>query len=340
MMKLFIAMHFKTIFSRKYLVRHLIIAVLLTELLFFFLETDIQYFINNIIMNVSGKAVIAASKYDENGIPYTVYPDAKKQYNPLFIANEGNAQYSMILEGKSPETFFHIVRYLEKETILNEDNALIPYHFDFSYRSIPIKAPWYSSLAHGSVMLVFQKAFLLSGDRKYQRLSQAYRNGLDQPELGLSYHENDDKIWFEEYPIKEKPHVLNGMMEIVLNLHEHYQLSGDTISYQFYQKGLNALIDDLPMYANGVFSFYDRRKVPCNRSYHEMHIQQLKRLYSISQEQKLLPMIKKWSMGAYMPSMIQIIVAKSIKRLALYICFILWFFIILSFSVMFYNMKS
>ncbi len=326
-------MHFKNIISRRIIVRSLILSILLTELIFFFLETEIQYFINNIIRTVSGKAVIASTHYDEDGIPYTIYPDAKKQYNPLFIANEGNAQYRLINEGKDAKTFFHIVRYLEKESILQDDKARIPYHFDFSYRSIPIKAPWFSSLAHGSVMLVFQKAYILSGNMEYQRLAQAYRNGLDQPDIGLTYHQGADKIWFEEYPIKEKPHVLNGMMEILLNLHEHYQLSGDTISYQYFKKGMNALVDDLPLYSNGIFSFYDRRKVPCNRSYHEMHIDQLKQLYEISHEEKLLPFIKQWSVGVYMPTIIQVIVAKSIKRIALYLSFIFALFIISSCSV-------
>lgn len=246
----------------------------------------------------------------KNGVTQKRYKDlTQPQINPVTLANQVVSSVDIVLNNKSKfeqftnykdltntqkddiiNTAKFFIKYGEIRRLNDIEYFLLPYKFDLhSYDQI-FKAPWYSGMAQGNAIKTMLAALLLTNDTTYLDYAKLLANALRIPinEGGVSTFIDSQKIWFEEYasPDVLPPFVLNGHNFALIGLHEIIDFDS---SYQdLFDKGIAALITKLPEFNAIVWSRYDIIKYMANPKYHQIHIDQLKYLGKLINNNLLL----------------------------------------------------
>lgn len=132
---------------------------------------------------------------------------------------------------------------------------------------------------------------------------------------GVTYKDSEERWWYEEYASTKgtKPRVLNGMVFALLGIYEFYINNKDEDAKLLFQRGMNALKNDLPTYdcGNG-YSYYDVLKRP-SRKYHKIHIDQMKQLFEITGEEMFKKYYDVWKSFDYNKNMPKLILDNILK---------------------------
>lgn len=94
--------------------------------------------------------------------------------------------------------------------------------------------------------------------------------------------------WYEEYASKDRkpPFVLNGMIFAILGVYDYYLTTKDVEAKEIFDKGVNALLLLIDKFNYDGWSYYDLEGQKATFNYHLIHVQLLKRLYEITNEEK------------------------------------------------------
>ena len=104
----------------------------------------------------------------------------------------------------------------------------------------------------------------------------------------------DGIVWFEKFADKtnKKPKVLNGMMFAVLGLYDIAKHSEDSYVQKkakaLARVGTDSILELLPRFDLGRWSAYDILGKKASKHYHEIHVEQLHRLYRVTLDQSFL----------------------------------------------------
>lgn len=263
--------------------------------------------------------------YEENQVfPKTRYIFTDElQINPVSVAQSVKlyADYILDLNEKGKNHFVQdidedtvsrivqvadfFIEYAEKKQYGSLEYWLYPYKFDYPSYDEVMKAPWYSGMAQGQIIETLLASHVLTGDKSYLNAAQMSANAFYVPieEGGVSIYlpEKDSGIWFEEYASKNTSHpmVLNGHNFALLGLGRLIYFD-DT--YRFiYEQGIKALEHCLPDFDVGVWSRYDLVKYMANPKYHQIHIEQLKKLGEQNNNDLFLNYARKFTIQKYIP---------------------------------------
>jgi len=199
--------------------------------------------------------------------------------------------------------------YAEKKQFEDIAFILYPYNWRFSnsgrYDRYKLLSPWYSGLCQGLAAQILLAAYELTGNEAYYNGAVLSLNSLkiETKDGGVTKRLTEDASWFEEYVsiyTDESPFVLNGhifVLDALYWMKEHYDPSWETL----YRSGVNAVVNRLPEYDSGVWSYYARDKLMATRGYHNIHIEQLKRLYVINQNNIFKKYYMKFQFYAIIP---------------------------------------
>jgi len=241
---------------------------------------------------------------DSNNVSYVDYSRIKSlgvdngiSYNPITIGMMGIRYYQEFEKDSSKVNLKLVVSHcnwlknnidsLGQWTILHNkkiDNSIL-------------KSPWPSALAQGFGMSALVRGFAITKDSSYLYCAQ---NALKAFTIDLKnggiLTENEFGVFFEEYPIAEPDHVLNGFIYALFGLHDVYKHTGDTLAKGLFDEGIKSLKTILSQYDSGNWTKYSLNKTSNLKNhwnysspfYQKIYISQMKGLYLITQDDMFL----------------------------------------------------
>lgn len=250
-----------------------------------------QYDIAVAVSNVKKNATIL---YDELGVPIVDYGQVGDtfigtQRNPITISTTATDAYSRYRSsGNQTERAIVInnANWLVSNAHIRYGYALLNY--EFPWPTYNLHPPWQSGMAQGLALKALIAAHALTGEGKYLEAAKLLLNSFFVEVLdgGVTYKDSNGGWWYEEYAKIDgkSPRVLNGMMYTLLAIYDYFIYTNDSSAKYLFDKGLLALITNLPKYDDPLYSYsyYDALHTTNSLFYHNVHIYLLDKLYKIS----------------------------------------------------------
>jgi heparosan-N-sulfate-glucuronate 5-epimerase len=226
--------------------------------------------------------------YDEDMIPYYNYGSTiGLQRNPLYISGEVINHYENYKEEKAYSmNLVNNANWLVNNAKSHGNYSILEYKFSFP--RYEMESPWRSALAQGKAVEALTKAYDVTNNKTYIDTAKSLLNSffVEVKDGGVTLKTPEDGWWYEEYADDgaNSSRVLNGMIWAVLSIYDYYKYTNDTNAKFLFDQGVLALKNTLPLYDNMGNSYYDIHKKPVTKSYHQMHINLLEKLFDITQE--------------------------------------------------------
>ncbi|MEW5924227.1 MAG: D-glucuronyl C5-epimerase family protein [Candidatus Zixiibacteriota bacterium] len=177
-------------------------------------------------------------------------------------------------------------RRMMMEAIPFGDAVYFPYRFDYKVHGRDdglLKAPWFSGMAQGEALLVFGRAFSVTGDSTYLDFAHKIFNSFGrlkgEAEPWTVFADKAGCYWIEEYPLPEPSMTLNGFIFALYGVYDYYLLTGSTEAADVLRDSFRTLKNYIPHFRRpGRPSFYGLRFGHYTASYHLVHINQLRYL--------------------------------------------------------------
>lgn len=227
--------------------------------------------------------------FDAQGIPYGIYRDVGKQYNPTRVAGYALANWNAFLTTKEEEYKRHFLCQADWfiQTAKSRGMALVwQYNYNWGNK---LKAPWISGMAQGQALSVLTRAYSLTKDPRYAETAEKAVRIMRIPvsERGVLSQYEDGTSCIEEYPYSQgqPSHVLNGFIYGLYGLYDYSIMSKDSSYREFWQECIDALSRNLWRYDMGYWSRYNLASDGINPAtcyYHDAHIAQLKALHGLT----------------------------------------------------------
>jgi heparosan-N-sulfate-glucuronate 5-epimerase len=234
---------------------------------------------------------------DERGVMmYDYGGKTGRVYNPTVVGLEGaRYYYDYKATGNldSKQKFLNTAEWFMEHATDKGDYSLWEYTFDWPYYD-GFKAPYSSALAQARGIDVLIKAYDETGQEAY--LSEAKKAFgafmVDYEDGGVVSNEGDDSIFLQilAKPGAPKTFVLNSHTKSLLLIKEYYDYTNDYRAMLVFGKGMNWLLENIPRYDTGRWSYYDLVGTEATKSYHGGQTKQLGQLYEVTGE----PVLKKY----------------------------------------------
>ena len=243
--------------------------------------------------------------FDSIGIPQLNYEgDIGIQYNPIAIAQWSLGNYNSWKKNNKKtnyDKFFDGADWLVDNLKLNPKNQYVWNHyFNWVYKEELIN-PWYSGLAQGQGLSVLCRAYHISKNKKYlDCLNKVYTSFLiDVKDGGVTFTDNNEDIWIEEYIMQNKPtHILNGFIWGLWGIYDYWLLTKDTDAKNLFDKYAETLRKNIKKYDIGYWSLYELSdnaiSMRASTFYHKLHIVQLHILFKMTNIDIFQKMGDKW----------------------------------------------
>lgn len=316
----------------------LIVAVILTGFLTEIFYDQTKNIIKFVKTNIAGKEVINDYMIPEDGIPVVDYGTIKNVYIgkrvvPIAVCQTALEHYDNFKIGNSLsyDKFLNCADWLLLNSTTTDIGEI--YYYNFPFPLYDMTAPWRSAMVQGQALQVLAKAHELTKKQYYLDFADSLITPLfySTKDGGVTHKLNDKEWWYEEYSDDHtgKIMVLNGMMYTLLGLHEYYTYTENENAKLLFDKGLTALMENIPNFDRSGHSYYDILKHKAGGSYHEIHINQLRDLYEITGEEILNEYSLKWNKFQNSPRIVQLLVAPPKMLLGVYLFIFITIFIVL-----------
>ena len=245
--------------------------------------------------------------FDSNGIPlidydkiFSLYKHVSgksfgKNYNITAICQIAIASIQLYHETNDKKyivEFENNISWLFNNSRIHDDCAYWDYNFYFpSYR---LKPPFQSGMAQGLVLSTLIYSYSINNCQfTFDLILKTFNSFLNKSSSFVL--NNNNQIWFEEYPSKPSSFVLNGFIFAMIVIWDYYILTNDSRAKSIYENCVGTLKCNLKKYDMFFWSKYDRFPGrTATLEYHNLHIEQLSYLYKISNEKVFLFYAKKW----------------------------------------------
>jgi len=227
----------------------------------------------------------------EKGIP-VIYHGDLKYHNPVtvsFYALLHHDRYVLEKDELQAEIFLKQAHWLQVQERAGAFTYPTPVP---RYRA---NLGWRSAMAQGLAISVFVRAFNLTDERVYRDAGLQAAETLSKPiEMGGCTSFDDNGLPFlEEVAVIPPAHILNGAIFALWGLYDLEKISNTFQSFR--ELAVKRLIKELPRYDLGYWSRYDLMyHIPATRSYHMLHISQLKVLHELTGEPIFKLYADKW----------------------------------------------
>ena len=239
--------------------------------------------------------------FDSKGIPYRIYRDVGKQYNPTRVAGYALANWNAFLATKREEfrdNFLRQAGWFVQAAKPRGEALVWEYNFDLGSQ---LKSPWISGMAQGEALSVLTRAYKLTKDFNYVKVAEKAVRIMRIPidEGGVLGYYIDGGPCIEEYPyLQGEPlHVLNGFIYALFGLYDYISVTSDSGFKTFYQECIEALSRNLWRYDLGYWTRYDLASDainPASYNYHDLHIAQLEALYNLTGMEVFIEYAARW----------------------------------------------
>ncbi|MFX0195744.1 MAG: D-glucuronyl C5-epimerase family protein [Candidatus Hodarchaeota archaeon] len=250
------------------------------------------------IFDDDGVLLIDFSKRKERGIKGI-------HYFPISITQFALRSHDLYLETKDKMYFKRFIdqcNWLVRSQV-NDGKVQGVWFFNVGIGSF-IKPPWISAMAQGQAISALLRAFIHTGNIVYLNTATKALTSFNIliQDGGVKHANKHGNIFYEEYPTTPPNHVLNGFIYSLLGIYDHYRVTKSKLSFELFTKGIDTLVRTIPNYDTGFWSKYSLSKKSnvgnhfnlASPVYHNIHINQLKILYRITQEKIFDYYAKKW----------------------------------------------
>jgi heparosan-N-sulfate-glucuronate 5-epimerase len=228
---------------------------------------------------------------DERGVMmYDYGPKIGTVYNPIVVGLEGvRYYYNYQTTGslKSLEKFLNTADWFVETAVDKGEYSLWEYSFDWPHYS-RFDAPYSSALAQARGIDVLIKAYDETGDERYLEAAKKAFGAfmVDYDDGGVASNEGKDSLFLQilAKPGAPKTYVLNSHTKSLLLIKEYYEYTNDYRAMLVFGKGMNWLMENLPRYDAGDWSYYDLVGTKASKSYHNGQTKQIAQLYEITGE--------------------------------------------------------
>lgn len=173
------------------------------------------------------------------------------------------------------------------------DSAVyFPYLFDYKVHqrtAWQLHAPWFSGMAQGEILSVFMRTFDVTQDSSYliyaHKIFNSFLRVRGEAEPWVVRYDQDGCYWIEEYPLDKPGMTLNGFMYAIFGLYDYYRVVKTEEAKAVLDKALSTIKSYIHLYRRpGQDSFYclEHQHLHGNKTYHMIHIAQLRGLYDIT----------------------------------------------------------
>jgi heparosan-N-sulfate-glucuronate 5-epimerase len=233
-----------------------------------------------------------------DGVPRIKYPGIGYQANPVTAAQYGLRAYGRWLHTRRRSERVIVLRVADWLVRRQASDGLWLYKFDFSFSGGHMVAPWPSAMAQGQAMSLLERAYGLTGRRRYlQAAIRALEPLAARPGSSrlVDCFESCRHPFFEEYPTRPASDVLNGFMFTLVGLYDLASIAPHSSAQRLYREGLATLRVALPRYdANGVARYCLSSTEVAPQSYQAIHVYLLRTLDSVAPDPRFVFYGRRW----------------------------------------------
>jgi hypothetical protein len=147
--------------------------------------------------------------------------------------------------------------------------------------------PWFSALGHGRCLKLFVALYGVTGRQIYMEAAQGtFESFLGCGPSSLPWIVSVDGngyLWLQEYPQNPPNAVLNGHNTSAYGLYDYYRLTHDERALELFNGALTTVLHYAARFRQpGWISYYSYSRRTAWPSYHQIHINQLLTLYTLT----------------------------------------------------------
>jgi len=208
---------------------------------------------------------------DRSGVPLNKLSNGEYMYFPISLAQKAIASY----ESGDLKVFFLIADWFKLNV---DDNG----GYDCWSKSGKNTTSNYSSMAQGQVLSVLTRAYKATLDKDYLFIADKVYDCLMNEKNNLALEYKKGAIAFDETPQKKTNVILNGWIFTLWGIKDYEAAKNLDADSRSFQKLSNDLANNLNIYDNGYWSLYSENDYICSPFYHDLHIEQLKAMYILT----------------------------------------------------------
>ncbi len=166
-------------------------------------------------------------------------------------------------------------------------------------RKFGLEAGFVSAMSQGMGISVLVRGYLLERDSHFleaaARAVELFRIPVSD---GGVRTVTDKRVFYEEYPCDPPAHVLNGFLYAIWGLYDLIRLKNDAAVHALWDDGVTTLIEWLPRFDSGCWSWYHIGpgiSNPATIPYHKLHIEQLKVMHALTGESVFAEYAQRWA---------------------------------------------
>jgi len=230
-------------------------------------------------MNYFVKHIINYDILDENMIPIIEY-DFGSFRNPVSTAHNAFACYKEYIDTGNPEYLEWFYANVDWLIDYKDENGYLRYEFDWYHYYGLMEAGWVSAMAQGEALSAVCMAYHASDDEKYLHAAELFFHTMytNNDQLWCFGIDDEDYLWYEEYPNEDFCHVLNGKLFGMWGLWNYYCITEDEFALALFQGGLASVFDNYPIwnFVGSDGSRYCKHENSCS-NYHPIHLDELRK---------------------------------------------------------------
>lgn len=172
-----------------------------------------------------------------------------------------------------------------------------PYPFDFALHGIAadtMKAPWYSGMAQGQALSLFTRLYQVTGDAAWLTAADntvvSFTLPMAEGLPGVVHVDTSGYLWLDEYPLSTTHYDLtfNGHNFGIFGLYDYAMATDDAVTKQLFDGAVTMSLRYGPNgFRNpGWMSRYCLTHGTLASHYHDVHIDQLRQLYSMTTDSR------------------------------------------------------
>jgi heparosan-N-sulfate-glucuronate 5-epimerase len=250
--------------------------------------------------------------HDSVGLPLLDYRGRLGlQYNPIAIAQWGLGNHTFFHHTGGPERrekFLAASDWLVAHLEQNPSGVWVWNHyFDWEYRTL-LKAPWYSALAQGQGISCLVRASQETRSDEYLRAAERAFTSFLRPtsDGGVSFTDEQENLWFEEYIVSPPTHILNGFLWAAWGVYDYFLATRSAPAQRLFAAAVQTLKANLGRYDLGFWSLYEESDtvLPMLASpfYHRLQIVQLRVMHCLTGEEIFARFADRWETYARSPA--------------------------------------
>jgi len=219
-------------------------------------------------------------------------------FNPSYLCMYALMNLNKYYKNRNQESkkiFLEIANWLVKNAKSYKGSCVWTYDFDWKEGKTFLRNPWISAMSQGLAMSVLSRAYKLTGDKKFLKIAYGAASvfRLDVKNGGVKTVENDD-VFYEEYPAKPYPRVLDGFIFSLLGIYDLYSVQKNKDVKDIFDKGIKTLEKNLSRWDFfGVWSRYG--SLLSSKDYNNLNCMLLKVLYRLTKKKIFYDYSRKWS---------------------------------------------